>query len=71
MKIGKGVKVVVVLLLQVLITSNIVYAQGLGTPCNGGDPDVDCPIDSWILAFTAIAVIYTCIKIKRVKTVSL
>ncbi len=72
MKIRKGAAVVVVIfILQTLTVFNSVFAQGLGTPCNGGDPDVDCPIDSGILIFAAIIIIYTCVKIRRVKTVKL
>lgn len=71
MKFKKGIALVIIFILQVIITSNSVFAQGLGTPCNGGDPDVDCPIDSGILMFAAIVIIYTCIKIRRVKAVEL
>lgn len=60
---------VIFFLLSFLLTS-FSFAQGLTTPCNGGDPDVDCPIDSGIIVLFIVAVIYTFMKIYKRKPVN-
>ncbi|MES2809850.1 MAG: hypothetical protein V4619_14565 [Bacteroidota bacterium] len=54
------------ILTSLLLLANIVtlFAQG-SLPCNDGDPDgVACPIDTWVVAFAAIALIFTVLHLR-------
>jgi hypothetical protein len=55
------------ILITVLLFANIVsvFAQG-DLPCNDGDPDgIACPIDTWVVLFAAIALIFTVIHLQK------
>lgn len=47
------------LLVLLLISMTQLHAQGL--PCDGGDPDVDCPIDTSVILLVA-AVLFLSVK---------
>ncbi|HEY9534381.1 MAG TPA: hypothetical protein VIQ77_07575, partial [Mucilaginibacter sp.] len=55
------------ILLSLLFLSNtfMLFAQGPGAPGGDGggcaDPDANCPLDTWIIAFAAFALIGTTI----------
>ncbi|MGI4730005.1 MAG: hypothetical protein ACRYGB_15655 [Janthinobacterium lividum] len=53
--------------LMLLFVTDLSFAQGLSTPCNGRDPDVDCPIDKGIIVLAVVVVSYSVIKIHRNK----
>ncbi|MBC7400048.1 MAG: hypothetical protein H7289_08895 [Mucilaginibacter sp.] len=52
-------------LLFVIGSAVVVFAQGPG-PCNDADPDgVTCPIDTWVVAFAIIALLFTMLHLNR------
>lgn len=55
--------IVVFVFSMLIFSNNPSFAQGLTTPCNGGDPDVDCPIDDGILFLVCTSVVFAIIKI--------
>ncbi|MFD2864716.1 hypothetical protein [Mucilaginibacter antarcticus] len=52
-----------------LINITNLFAQG-PAPCNDGDPDLNCPIDTWVVAFAAIVLIITLLHLQNKKTVA-
>jgi hypothetical protein len=55
------------ILILLFFIANIVtvFAQGPG-PCNDADPDgYTCPIDTWVIAFAIIALLFTTLHLNR------
>ena len=48
-----------VLILFVLNTAAL-FAQGSGPgePCEGNDPDSQCPLDNWVIILAVVAVVF-------------
>jgi hypothetical protein len=55
-----------VILTSLFLPVNIaaLFAQG-APPCDTGDPDLNCPIDTWVVLFAALALIITVIHLHR------
>ena len=68
--IGGMKKKIALTLLFLIANVAVLFAQG-ALPCNDGDIDANCPIDSWVVVMAAGALIFTILHLYRVrKTVS-
>jgi len=51
-------------LLLLMFNVAVVYAQ-LGNPCNDADPDVSCPLDTWVFVLVGASVIFATARLYR------
>jgi hypothetical protein len=50
--------ILLILMLVLIFSPAICFAQtDPDNPCDGTDPFADCPIDNWVIAFFAIALL--------------
>jgi hypothetical protein len=60
-----GVKKRIVLTLLFLIANvAVLFAQG-ALPCNDGDIDENCPLDTWVIVLAAGALLFTVLHLYR------
>ncbi|HAL82915.1 MAG TPA: hypothetical protein DCO83_12305 [Mucilaginibacter sp.] len=51
-------------LLLLMLNVVVLYAQP-GTPCDGTDPDLPCPLDTWVIVFAIAATAFAAIRLYR------
>jgi hypothetical protein len=62
-----GIKKRIVLTLLFLIANvAVLFAQG-ALPCNDGDIDAACPLDTWVIVLAAGALLFTIMHLYRVR----
>jgi hypothetical protein len=66
MKLKIGFGVIVLLLASALST----YAQNIN-PCNGGDDDGTCPLDTWVVVLVAAVSVFAVYRLYRRKKSSI
>jgi len=51
-------------LLLLMLTTATLFAQ-VDNPCTGDDPDGNCPLDSWVIVFAAVALVLAALHLHR------
>ncbi|GAA4324704.1 hypothetical protein GCM10023149_26510 [Mucilaginibacter gynuensis] len=62
MKTGK---IKALLILFMLAALNLKAADDVPLPCDNSDPDLECPIDTWVLLLAVIVLMFTFIRLAR------
>ena len=64
-----GFVVVIIMVFSMFLFSGYCFAQDLvpDNPCDGTDPDLECPIDSGTVIFVTVTLTYGFIKLSKLK----